>query len=310
MKSICITLLLLSLSLIAFAQQTYIGTVINRQTKAPIPYITIKLTKEKIATAADDKGDFELVSTNGRTNDTLLLSGVGYKAVKVPIQGFINNTKIELIEDAVFLNEVRISSNKRKLIKKELNPFKTSQVTLPEQPFAMMAQAAIKLSSPEIFSLLKTVKINRRIGDYDTYTNTEARFRIHVFDVDSVTGGPGEDIVHQIIEVYDKDKREIEIDLTPYNIVIPGKDFFVGVEWLYISANESISGGLGHEFHGLTYMDYEVLYHPIIHNIRSDKSGQKIHTWYKVAPRLPWEFLGAKGKTFFWNIAISAEIEY
>ena len=152
MKNICLNLFLLILSISSFAQQTYEGTIVNKQTKAPIPYITIKLIKEKVAASADGKGEFELPSNHPKPNDTLLFTGVGYKPLKIADNQFVNKAQIQLDEDAVFLNEVKVSSAKRKLKRLTLNPY-SSELNLPlYQEFTQRHQVAIKLYSPAAYS--------------------------------------------------------------------------------------------------------------------------------------------------------------
>ncbi|GAA4327716.1 hypothetical protein GCM10023149_31290 [Mucilaginibacter gynuensis] len=301
MKNICLIFFLLIFSISSFAQQTFEGTIINKQTKAPIPYITIKLTKEKIATAADDKGEFKLTSNKSQLNDTLLFSGVGYKSLKIVAQDFVNKTKIELEDDAVFLNEIKVSSEKRKKKHSVLNNFNASRLTFPTRLFCLIHQAAITLYSPEPFGKLKRVIINRLIDISNRNTNNEARFRLHIYTIDPATGGPGEDIVHQIITIYDKDNSEIKVDLEKYDIVIPETVFFVAIEWLYIPLNETILSSYGEANH--------LMYQPRVFNMKEDKSDKKTRTWYKLTPNSTWEDVTKQNYNDYNIITISAIIE-
>jgi hypothetical protein len=99
-------------------------------------------------------------------------------------------------------------------------------------------QLAEQFDVPKAGMLLKNVVINR-LAFYQyyitQYENTEleyTKFRIRLYDVDAITGGPGKDLCNEIIEVKSSDQKQKDINLKSYNIVIPNKTFFVAVEWL------------------------------------------------------------------------------
>lgn len=64
-------------------------------------------------------------------------------------------------------------------------------------------------------------------------------FRIRVYDYDSITKAPSSDITDSLIEIRSADSK-VRIDLNNYNIIIPGKSFFVAVEWIFIPGNEDV----------------------------------------------------------------------
>ncbi|MDB5143106.1 MAG: hypothetical protein JWQ66_1819 [Mucilaginibacter sp.] len=278
----------------------YQGVVTSKQSNAIIPYITVKLIKEKITISADEKGEFRLVSVNKMSDDSLLFSGVGYKSLKIAVSKFIISTKIELEEDGIFLNEVKVSSAKKKLKQKTLNPFDLGTRVLMNSDFWQMHQAAIKLSAPERFCTLKYIEISRLVNVYGG-TNKKVHFRVHIYNIDPATGGPGDDIVHQVIEVFDEGHARIKVDLNDYHILIPDNVFFAGVEWLFIPQNENISRHLS---------EYHVGYLPVIYNTQSLHADKRLDTWIKPTADEPWFFNDPTEGRQVSNIAISATIEY
>ena len=137
---------------------------------------------------------------------------------------------------------------------------------------------------------------------------------MHIFDIDPVTGGPGDDIAHEIIEVVDDGHINIKVDLEPYNIIIPGTAFFAGIEWLFIPENEDI-GCFISEFKepdgGKRAISvYTIYYLPIINNIRSLRNDGQLDTWVKTTPYENWAFNDPKSGQWIANIAISATLEY
>lgn len=93
------------------------------------------------------------------------------------------------------------------------------------------------------------VKINRvsiyRLIKQEISGNTQdkflqkTKFRIRIYDIDSLTGRPTIDLCNRIIEVQDKENEVIKVNLNPYDIIISKKFFFIAVEWLHISYNKS-----------------------------------------------------------------------
>ena len=65
----------------------------------------------------------------------------------------------------------------------------------------------------------------------------KTKFRIRIYDIDSVTMGPTHDLCDSII--VKTGSKFITVNLEKYKIRIPQKDFSVAIEWLKIPHNES-----------------------------------------------------------------------
>lgn len=129
-----------------------------------------------------------------------------------------------------------------------LNKFDKNKVSFyvglekPTEHFDFL-QIAQKFESPSDNPFINEVVIRRMILDGDDYiVNTElltkTRFLLRVYDVDPKTGAPGKDLCAKTIEVKNLTDEMIKVDLRKHRISIPGKYFFVGVEWLRIDYNE------------------------------------------------------------------------
>ena len=101
----------LILSSITFAQvieptQTVSGTIINDNTKFPIPNVNIININKVRGTTTDEKGNFELAVS---VNDTLHITSIGYQSLRIRVTNdWLKNkiTKIQLTEKAYALEEV------------------------------------------------------------------------------------------------------------------------------------------------------------------------------------------------------------
>ena len=108
MKFFYISICLLYCALPTLAQQIVRGTILTKDQK-PIEGVTIQLKVGKQATISRENGGFSF-STN-LTSDTLLVTGVAYQSVTIPLSLPLSNTlKITLYEKSTELKEVIIST--------------------------------------------------------------------------------------------------------------------------------------------------------------------------------------------------------
>lgn len=88
------------------------ATIISTTTKAPLINANVVNLNQVIGTATDDNGVFEI---KAKTNDTLILSYIGYKSIKVRVTNDwikYGNTEIEMTELALALEEVVVNQLK------------------------------------------------------------------------------------------------------------------------------------------------------------------------------------------------------
>ncbi|HRA73531.1 MAG TPA: carboxypeptidase-like regulatory domain-containing protein, partial [Flavobacterium sp.] len=101
----------LILSSTAFSQviepvQTVTGTIINDNTKFPLPNVNIININKVRGTTTDEKGNFELAVS---VNDTLHITIIGFQSLRVRVTNDwvkTKTTKIQLTEKAYALEEV------------------------------------------------------------------------------------------------------------------------------------------------------------------------------------------------------------
>jgi len=101
----------LTLSLASFSQVTVettkvSGTIINDNTKLPIPNVNIINLNKVIGVISDDNGSFEITAS---VNDTLHLSFIGFQSIKIRVTNdWIKNrkTQIQMTEKAIALEEI------------------------------------------------------------------------------------------------------------------------------------------------------------------------------------------------------------
>lgn len=111
MRYYYITILLFLFTTLGFSQDptTVKGTVVSSSTGGILESVNIVNLNQVVGTSTDDKGRFEI---KAEANDTLHLSYLGYKSIKVRVTNDwikFGDTKIELTELALALEEVVVN---------------------------------------------------------------------------------------------------------------------------------------------------------------------------------------------------------
>lgn len=224
-----ITLLLSLFPFFAFSQTNFVGTVSAEGSNEKIPYASIGLVKENTGINADADGKFILYSRSLKSGDSLLISAVGYRSKKIAVEQLASNTfEIKLSRQVPLMKPLLIYST-HNWQTAELNKFSGCSNTF----FGSMGhlqQLARHFVMPRPNGKLTGVKIC--VG----FLNRRSLFRVRVYDRDTLTGGPGNDLADTVIEVRTK-KSIAKLNLGKYDIQIPAKDFFVAVEWLKVAEN-------------------------------------------------------------------------
>lgn len=232
MKSLFLMLIPLFLTAIpAIGQKVYRVTIVDAQNGRPISKATIKVISKQISLETDLNGQFTLSTESIFETDTLIISYVGYISKKVPVYGLAVSSKIKLVEAVKSLKELTILKTKYKSV--VLNKFSK---TIPF--FIGLKMAAQKMFLPQPGAVLNSIVIVRSL---EKGKNSQARFKVHIFDVDPKTGSPGAQLLESGIEVTDIGNEKINVDLKDHYLIIQDKAFFVGIEWLYIPYNQYIN---------------------------------------------------------------------
>jgi hypothetical protein len=99
-------------------------------------------------------------------------------------------------------------------------------------------ELAQQFTLPKSGALLKRLKINRLAFNLNSQCQADAvgmeytKFRIRIYDADTIKGGPGKELCAQVIEIKNKDNQQLRVNLSEYQIAIPGRSFFVAIEWM------------------------------------------------------------------------------
>jgi hypothetical protein len=172
-------------------------------------------------------------------------------------------------------------------------------------------EAAQKFSTEKAGSILQQVELGRliipvnggvsRIGEPASTT-----FLLKIYDVDSLTGAPGVSLTKEPIEVKNGSDPIVKINLRKYKISIPGKTFFVVIEWLTTSKNQRFMDLFGYIelVPGKRFRKTAFIYQPFIGMVKNKKTTSD--AWV-MTPEREWK-LYTHNMPYMTDLAISAHL--
>jgi CarboxypepD_reg-like domain len=212
------------------------GTVVNSQNNEPVIYATVGLIKANKGVSTDEKGQFELENVD--SHDTLLISCVGFKILKLPILK-VKNERIRLEQSNIQLKEITVKPKKSKILK--LNNFKSTKdvgvyLSYNTTDDFNQSQMAQPFENPDGTTwFIKEIRIARMATNVKHKKET-TKFRVRFYGIDNKGMPDGKDM-YQPILVFDKSNDIIKVDVSDKKMGIPPSGLFVAIEWLKIAEN-------------------------------------------------------------------------
>jgi hypothetical protein len=208
---------------IVFSQTTIEGKVSYSDDPAPAAFVNVEIINRKgIETMTNFAGNFSLRVPNPRSTDTVVISAVGYKIIKLPLhiaakrKEFILSENIKNMSGVTVFNSHDIAGSKSEAVgyyrswNHERKGGEIGRIfTLPYQKF-------------------KIDKIRLKAGN----TCDTCLLRLHIRSVEN--GEPTDEIFEDSISLFvhrlSLDSKVSEFDLTPYDFTFTENTFFVGIE--------------------------------------------------------------------------------
>jgi len=226
-ESILFTLLFLLIGLvpaIGFAQLTIKGKVIYKTDATPAAFASIELSNRKgFQTMTNAAGNFTLHIANSKSNDSILISAVGYQSIKMPVYIAATRTEFALSEVVKSMESVTLRK-----------PLVIGSMSESVGYYRSWSYDKTGGEIGRIFFLphkkFKLDKVRFKAGNLcDT-----CLLRVHIRKVKD--GLPAEEILKDSISIYvnhlSLDTKIPEFDLSAYDLTITENEFFVGIEVL------------------------------------------------------------------------------
>lgn len=202
------------------------GTIKDSLTGQPIPYVSIWVEGEQIATTAEENGSFYLNSTGN--GDYVVFSSVGYTKKRVPLSAA---TSVLMQPEEYILQEVTLAGQK---FTKEL------EIGIRKNTIYQAFDNGPKIET-KYFPYLDTYKKTKYIKKVRIQTDSRidsALVRLHFYAVDE-NGFPGKELLKKELIIPVKGGvTNRKVDISEYNLVMPKSGLFVGYEKLLIAHNK------------------------------------------------------------------------
>ncbi len=156
----------------AHAQKDISNTVVDFSTQMPIESASVYIENTTIGTVTNVDGKFLLSVPDEHINDTLVVSSIGYKSFRTPINNFDETFSIYLEEDVASLDEVLIVGSTRPKTGNEivLRALEELEDNLPNQAYLQKGFLRHKERNKKEYKWL----IESAITLYDSTYTTEA----------------------------------------------------------------------------------------------------------------------------------------
>jgi len=219
--------------------QTIKGIVLDKDSKKPIPYVSIGIINTPQGTYAYTDGQFEMEIVEFKNDDSLRFSCIGYSPVTYSVTEFLDlyQAGIEtvfLTEKIIKLEEVVVQS-RRNRAKKVGNKTSTKQMILGL--VNKIERGIIIETDDELF--LKSVSFKLTMDGGTAPDSAVFRFNIYNLKDD---GLPNENVLSQPIYFYlvgDQFEGKNKFDISKYNITI-SEDFAATFELVEKSGGNRI----------------------------------------------------------------------
>lgn len=120
-------------------------------------------------------------------------------------------------------------------------------------------------------------------------------FILKIYDVDSLTGAPGKSLLKEPLITKNGSNPLVKIDLSKFNIIIPGKTFFVGIEWIFTDRNQRLMNITYDRFvKNKRHVVANPIYQPFIGMVKNNKSTSDAwvftqeHIWKLYTHNMPY----------------------
>lgn len=224
--SVCLFIISLGLS----AQTVLKGTLKDAASGETLPFVNLGLLHKNIGTVSDDNGVFHLAVPKVNETDTLRISAIGYATKDIPLgvlQKQLKEDPIVLLhEEATELEELVITNENtepKEVVMGNTTRSQSGSVGFTSNKLGNEIGMVMVVRYPPM-------KLKTFTASVTSIKNPKLKMRLNFYSVKD--GEPDKLIINQnIIVIPPANNTLLEVDLTPYNIVVE-ENFFVSLEWI------------------------------------------------------------------------------
>lgn len=214
--------------ILSLPAQTIQSTVLDFNTREPIPFVNIGILGKNHGTVSDAHGHFtlDIPQTEIAPNDTLRFSSIGYQKLDFLVKDLATLPKeIKLQKTTLLLPTVTINPKKYKRLKTLGHRANSDKIVFYFQSNRLGTELASLIEVKKGSYYLKSAHFNIAENKFGALF-----FRINLYE--SLNGLPGKNLLPEgIIVKTDLKKGTLSVDLARYNLVL-AEDFILSLEWV------------------------------------------------------------------------------
>ena len=204
------------------------GTVKSMENELPMEYAGIRLKGSGKGAITDRNGNFSFQVKRSELNDSIEVSSLGYEKASYLASGFTEdaNHVVYLKLNVVELQTVQIKASDfriRSLGNHGIFSFGSIYIDTQGQQTALFIE-----NKREKKGYIKSVSYY-----LSSKGNVQSPFRVRIYAKDSISGKPGKDLLNEMLIAKPKDEGWFKMEVSQFNIEVPGDGFFVAIEGMY-----------------------------------------------------------------------------
>lgn len=251
-------LFLLWLLAASASAQVIKGGVTDSKTGQPLPYVNIGVMSKALGTVTNGQGQYQLAFQESLAADTVRISYLGYRTLKMPLRELNALPNILLSPTPVSLAEVQVSGKNAFRRARTLGfagNSETTTLTINSKDLGAEIGTVINLKHKPTKVLTTNFNVAyNRVGKFT--------FRVNLYRLGADGKPTDEKLLHREIVVNTEvAKGPITIDLTPDNLILD-EDFFLTVEWVGGANAAALQKGLAFSA-GLGYANNDIYYRAV-----------------------------------------------
>tara|TARA_R100000935_G_scaffold45914_1_gene69096 strand:- start:453 stop:2372 length:1920 start_codon:yes stop_codon:yes gene_type:complete len=205
------------------------GLIVDIKSNEPLPYINIGILNKETGTVTNNNGEFSLALKEEFLNDTLRISSIGYKSIRLLVKDLIGNKEpaiIQLDEEIGQLDEVIISTKVIKtktLGNKTESKFLSTGFSYDQLGAEMGIKINIRNKPTYVDAFNFHISYNR--------LSTQSIFRLNFYSIKN--SKPFENILKEniFVPIQPEQTGLVTVDLKLYDIIL-NDDVIVTLEWI------------------------------------------------------------------------------
>lgn len=223
LKLVFVLFILFGFTLVSAQNLNIKKTVFDSQIKTAIPYSIINVLNTLRFKDADKSGLFDM---NVNMSDTILITCIGYKEMKISVDKII-------VVDSIFLNPMPITLEAIIISKPLIKTFGLIDKKIERSCVSNSVESRAEMATLiEVENQNKPYRLSKVFFMANRF-NSENPVRLHIYEVEA-NGLPGNELLTKEIVITKNDLigKKVIINLKDQNIIINEKSFFVSVQWL------------------------------------------------------------------------------